>query len=53
MKEFRDRFIIPQRNGKDRVYLLGNSLGLQPRVTANAINEVLYQWAHYGVEGFF
>ena len=53
MKEFRDRFIIPQRNGRDQIYFLGNSLGLQPRTTANAINEVLYQWSHYGVEGFF
>ncbi len=53
MKHLRHKFIIPERNGKEQIYFLGNSLGLQPRTTAAAINEVLYQWSHYGVEGFF
>ncbi len=53
MKDFRHKFIIPERNGKEQIYFLGNSLGLQPRNTAEAIGEILYQWSHYGVEGFF
>lgn len=53
LKQFRKQFIIPKREGKEQIYFLGNSLGLQPVTTANAINEVLQQWSHYGVEGFF
>ena len=28
-------------------------MGLQPESTENALKEILYQWATYGVEGFF
>ena len=30
LKDFRNEFYFPQQNGKDVVYLTGNSLGLQP-----------------------
>jgi len=53
LKSFRDRFIIPVIDGKQQIYFLGNSLGLQPESTENALKEILYQWATYGVEGFF
>ena len=53
LKSFRDRFIIPNIDGKQQIYFLGNSLGLQPESTENALKEILYQWATYGVEGFF
>lgn len=53
VKPFREEFIIPSVNGKEQIYFLGNSLGLQPKKTANAIKEVLNQWSAYGVEGFF
>ena len=53
LKEFRKKFIIPQRQGKEQIYFLGNSLGLQPITTNAAIKEVLDQWSYYGVEGFF
>lgn len=49
----RNKFIIPKRNNKEQIYFLGNSLGLQPVTTPDAIKEVLDQWSHYGVEGFF
>ncbi|HEX2533896.1 MAG TPA: kynureninase [Chitinophagaceae bacterium] len=49
----RSEFIIPQRDGRDQIYFLGNSLGLQPRRTAACLGEVLEQWGHWGVEGFF
>jgi kynureninase len=44
------------REGEDdgkQVYFLGNSLGLQPKITRVHIDRVLEQWANYGVEGFF
>ena len=53
LSHFRKKFLIPTKNGKEQTYFLGNSLGLQPVSTAAHINEVLTQWSHYGVEGFF
>jgi kynureninase len=50
---FREEFIIPVVDGRQHIYFLGNSLGLQPKSTARAIDEILQQWASYGVEGFF
>jgi kynureninase len=32
---------------------LGNSLGLQPKTTAHAIDYILHQWGNEGVESFF
>lgn len=53
LASYRKEFIIPSAEGKEQVYFLGNSLGLQPRTTAVYIQQVLHQWASYGVEGFF
>ena len=53
LKEFRNRFVIPTHGGKEQVYLLGNSLGLQPKTTRDYIEEVLEEWASHGVESFF
>jgi kynureninase len=53
LRSFRAEFLIPEINGKPAIYFLGNSLGLQPRNTAAYLQEVLTQWQHYGVEGFF
>ena len=53
LRDFRNRFSIPSINGKEQIYFLGNSLGLQSKNTEQEINNVLMQWANYGVEGFF
>ncbi len=53
LRDMRNKFIIPEHNGHEQTYLLGNSLGLQPKNTKAAIETVLTQWANYGVEGFF
>lgn len=53
LARYRKQFHIPQVNGKDAIYYTGNSLGLQPKSTKNAINQVLEDWAIYGVEGHF
>ncbi|WP_290791178.1 kynureninase [Flavihumibacter sp. UBA7668] len=50
---FRDEFIIPEVQGREQVYFLGNSLGLQPKKTSIYLHQVLDQWARFGVEGFF
>ncbi|WP_132054643.1 kynureninase [Pseudocnuella soli] len=53
LASFRTEFLIPERNGAAQIYFLGNSLGLQPRQTAQHLQQVLDQWAQWGVEGFF
>ena len=54
LRSFRSRFHIPmQKNGNPYVYLCGNSLGLQPIATREAIEQELIDWQNYGVEGHF
>ena len=53
LKSFREQFIFPQHEGHNAIYLCGNSLGLQPVSTRQALLDELDQWATYGVEGHF
>ena len=53
LKAFRHQFYIPQHEGKDAIYLTGNSLGLQPKKTAAYIQSELNDWAALGVEAHF
>jgi len=49
---FRNKFHIPKdASGKELIYLCGNSLGLQPKITSEYIKEELADWANLGVEG--
>lgn len=50
---YRNKFYLPQFNGEDSLYFTGNSLGLQPRTTREAVNKILDKWASEGVEGHF
>jgi kynureninase len=51
LRHLRERFFIPQHNGKDAVYFTGNSLGLQPKAAIEYINQELEDWAMLGVLG--
>lgn len=52
LHKFRKEFHIPtNKDGKEQVYLCGNSLGLQPKNTKKYIQEELDDWSKYGVEG--
>lgn len=53
LAQYRHKFYIPKHNGHEAVYLTGNSLGLQPKSTRDAINHELDDWARLGVEGHF
>ena len=33
LKGFRDKFIIPEADGKQKIYFLGNSLGLATKIS--------------------
>ncbi|WP_109697676.1 kynureninase [Chitinophaga deserti] len=50
---FKSRFHFPQHAGKDAIYFCGNSLGLQPRSVAAAIQQELEDWQNMAVEGYF
>ncbi|MEO6812589.1 MAG: kynureninase [Ginsengibacter sp.] len=51
LKKFRDKFYIPLLYGKDSIYFNGNSLGLQPKTTQDAVLNEMEDWANYGGEG--
>lgn len=52
LHHFREQFYIPKHtDGSDLIYLCGNSLGLQPKTTANYVQQELNDWANLGVEG--
>src|SRR5207237_943287 len=53
LRKFRDRFFIPKHEGRETVYLTGNSLGLQPKTVRESICRELDDWAEHGVEGHF
>jgi kynureninase len=50
---FRERFYIPSINGKDSIYLNGNSLGLLPKSAESYIQQELRDWAQLGGHGHF
>jgi len=51
LRELRDEFLIPPHAGGEQTYLVGNSLGLQPRGVRQALIDELDDWARLGVEG--
>ncbi|MDC1068384.1 kynureninase [Candidatus Kapabacteria bacterium] len=54
LKKYRDYFHFPKGKSREKVlYFTGNSLGLQPKNTAQHINQELKDWASFGVEGHF
>lgn len=58
LQNVRNEFCIPRiekgpHAGQDAVYLCGNSLGLMPRATRDAVLQELDDWARLGVEGHF
>ena len=53
LRHLRDQFLIPQHDGGDQTYFVGNSLGLQPRGAQAMVQEVMDLWARIAVEGHF
>ncbi|GAA4913961.1 kynureninase [Mucilaginibacter defluvii] len=53
LASFKQQFLIPQHNGKDAIYLCGNSLGLQPKAAEKYLKEQLESWQEKAVEGWF
>ena len=53
LKDYRDKFYIPKKDGEDVVYFAGNSLGLEPKSTRDYIEQELKDWENMAVEGHF
>ena len=53
LKAYREKFFFPETQAQHCIYLVGNSLGLQPKNVSDYINIELEDWAKYGVEGHF
>jgi kynureninase len=52
LAHFRDRFHIPKLpDGREHLYLCGNSLGLQPKTVRAYVEQELADWEKLGVEG--
>jgi kynureninase len=51
---FREQFNFPrEKNGRTPVYLCGNSLGLQPKLAVEFVQNELDTWHNYAVDGHF
>jgi len=54
LQGWRERFVLPQdAEGRELVYLCGHSLGAQPTLAVDHVEEVMREWRSLGVEGFF
>jgi kynureninase len=53
LRHWRDRFVLPRENDRELVYLCGHSLGAQPALAADYVEEVMRDWRTLAVEGHF
>jgi kynureninase len=54
LRAWRERFVLPQDDtGRELVYLCGHSLGAQPALAADYVEEIMRDWRRLGVDGFF
>ncbi|QOJ14291.1 MAG: kynureninase [Planctomycetia bacterium] len=54
LARFREYFCIPKaKNGAPAIYFCGNSLGLMPRASRDAVLQELDDWERLGVDGHF
>ncbi|MGH8094952.1 MAG: kynureninase [Chthoniobacterales bacterium] len=54
LRSFRERFHIPLgADGKPLIYFVGNSLGVMPKASRQAVAQELDDWARLGVDGHF
>lgn len=51
LNKFRDKFYFPTFNNTNKIYLCGNSLGLQPKTSLKYINDEMLAWQTHAVEG--
>lgn len=50
---YQQQFLYPKHNGMPVIYFTGNSLGLQPKIAKDYVDEVMQTWADLAVDGHF
>lgn len=53
LRAFKEKFHFPKHQAKNVIYFCGNSLGLQPKNVAAAIQIELNTWSNIAVGGYF
>lgn len=54
LHDWRDRFVLPREpEGPELVYLCGHSLGAQPILAADHVEEIMRDWRSLAVDGHF
>ena len=53
LQRYRQHFNYPRIKDKEVIYFTGNSLGLQPKIASDYVEEVMQDWANLAVEGHF
>ncbi|WP_442592125.1 kynureninase [Pedobacter sp. AW31-3R] len=53
LQQFRSSFFFPVLDGKEFIYLCGNSLGLQPKSAREVMELQMNNWQNLAVEGWF
>ncbi len=53
LASFKTKFHFPRHGDDDVIYFCGNSLGLQPKTAASAIETELETWRNFAVGGYF
>ena len=54
LAKYREQFNFPlKRDGRTPIYLCGNSLGLQPKLAVQYVEDELQNWKDYAVDGHF
>ncbi|HLD53614.1 MAG TPA: kynureninase [Sediminibacterium sp.] len=53
LSDFKNQFHFPQHKGQSAIYFCGNSLGLQPKSVATAVETELTTWKELAVGGYF
>ncbi len=53
LARFKSQFHFPKHDGNDVIYFCGNSLGLQPKNVAAAIETELTTWRELAIGGYF
>lgn len=53
LANFKAQFHFPKHGNRDVIYFCGNSLGLQPKIVATAIDTELASWRDLAIGGYF
>lgn len=53
LRQWKNEFYFPQKNGNNVIYFCGNSLGLQPKRVNQALQNELQTWQQEAIGGYF